>query len=153
MSRRPRSPSIVEAWAKSTGDDDTYLFAHVNCTPVTGNIHALREKTGINFSGCNLWHTVAKAPKNEHFNIWLNIITPYMPITSDGKEPDLEPFSDEITKAVGTAVRKARKPTPKFDSDALLPKRRPGRQSPEAEEAYREKVKTFCKLIRQTSEP
>jgi hypothetical protein len=43
-------------------------------------------------------------------DIWLNIITPFMPITSDGKEPDLEPFFDEIESAVGKAVRKAHRP-------------------------------------------
>ena len=72
-----------------------------------------------------------------------------MPITSDGKEPDLEPFINEIQTAVSKAVRKARKPTPEPDETSLLPKRRRGRQSPEAEDAYREKVKVFCKLILQ----
>jgi hypothetical protein len=33
-----------------------------------------------------------------------------MPITSDGKAPNLFPFFDEITNAVGKAVRKARRP-------------------------------------------
>src|SRR5262249_35650366 len=34
----------------------------------------------------------------------------YLPITSDGKEPDLEPFLDVITAVVQKAVRKAHRP-------------------------------------------
>ena len=72
-----------------------------------------------------------------------------MPITSDGKELNLWPFLNQLTAAVTKAVRKAHKPIPERDDSSLLPKRRRGRQSPEAEDAYREKVEAFCKLIRQ----
>ena len=68
------------------------LLACVNRTPVTGDIRAARDKRDIDLFGCGLRHTVAEAPKDKHFTIWLNITTPYMPITSDGKEPDLRPF-------------------------------------------------------------
>ncbi len=36
-----------------------------------------------------------------------------MPITSDGKEPNLQPFLDGISDAVAKAVRKARRPDAK----------------------------------------
>ena len=91
---------------------------------------------------------VTTAPKETNFGITLNIATPFMPITSDGKEPNLEPFFDEIQSAITKVLRKARRPEPDVDS-ALLPKRRRGRQSPESEAGYREKVEAFCKLIRQ----
>jgi hypothetical protein len=45
----------------------------------------------------------------------MNLTTPYMPITSDGKEPDLQPFFDEIRNAVAKAVRKARLPNAKAE--------------------------------------
>ena len=61
-------------------------------------------------------HTVAQAPKDKNFDIRLNITTPYMPITSDGKEPNLEPFLDAICDAVKKAVRKARRPNAKGTS-------------------------------------
>jgi hypothetical protein len=35
-------------------------------------------------------------------------MTPYIPITSDGKEPDLAPFVGAIIQAAGKAVRKER---------------------------------------------
>ena len=47
---------------------------------------AARDKREINLFGCGLRHTVAEAPKDKNFVIWLNITTPYMPITSDGKD-------------------------------------------------------------------
>src|SRR5258705_12532910 len=53
---------------------------------------------------------IATAPADAHFTIQLNIIAPFMPITSDGKEPDFEPFLDTIRMAVGKAVRKATLP-------------------------------------------
>jgi len=60
--------------------------------------------------GCGIAHVIAQAPKDEHFSIMLNIITPHVPITSDGKAPNLEIFFDDITGAISTAVRKARRP-------------------------------------------
>jgi hypothetical protein len=107
-------PFVVEAWAvelKGEHKHDTHLASvSVNRTPVTGNIRAAHNKRDINLFGSNLHHNVAQAPKSAEFSISLDIITPYMPITSDGKEPDLEPFLDEICRAVGNAVRKAHAP-------------------------------------------
>jgi hypothetical protein len=83
----------------------------VNRTPITGEIGAARDKRDIDVYGCGLHHTIAQAPKDEQFVIWLNVTTPYMPITSDGKEPDLEPFLKGIIAAVDKAVKKARRPS------------------------------------------
>jgi hypothetical protein len=103
-------PFSVEAWAGETNDDDTELMVCVNRTPITGDIEAARDKRDIDAFGCGLHHTIAQAPKDAQFSIRLNITTPYMPITSDGKAPDLLPFHNEITTAVGKAVRKAHRP-------------------------------------------
>jgi hypothetical protein len=111
-------PFVVEAWSSewswgSAGeaDDTTTLTVLVNRTPVTGEIKAARDKRDIDAFGCGLSNTIAQAPKEVDFNIWLNITTPYMPITSDGKEPNLMPFLQEICEAVGKAVKKARRPS------------------------------------------
>lgn len=124
------------------------FLACVNRTPVTGDIHAARDKREIDLFGCGLANTVAEAPKEKNFNIRLNITTPYMPITSDGKEPDLQPFLNAICDAVSKAVRKARRPE-NVPSDNLLPKRRRGRQSDDATIEYDEQVAHFCRLILQ----
>jgi hypothetical protein len=104
-------PFVVETWANNNREDsDTCLIAFINRTPVTGDIHAARNKRKINAFGCGLSHTIAQAPHEAHFDIVVNIISPYVPITSDGKEPDLEPFLDVIMVVVQKAVRKAHRP-------------------------------------------
>jgi hypothetical protein len=138
-------PFAVESWVKAR-DDETALQVCVNRTPITGEIRATRDNRDIDFFGCGLHHTIAKAAKDTQFNIWLNITVPYMPITSDGKAPDLIPFFDAICSVVGKAVYAARRPTPEHGS--LLPKRRRGRQSPEDDAAYHQQVAAFCALIR-----
>ena len=148
-----RIPFVVEVWAGAILDDDgggdTSLCACVNRTPVTGAIDAARDKRDIDVFGCGLHHTIAKAPAETQFTILLNITTPFMPITSDGKAPDLLPFLFEIRNATGKAVQKARRPTVEPDTAGLLPKRKKGRQSPEADRIYRRQVERFCALIRQ----
>jgi hypothetical protein len=108
-------PFVVEAWAEA---DAAYtdLTVCVNRTPTTGQIEAARDKRDIDAYGCGLSHTIAQAPKEAEFNIWLNITTPYMPITSDGKAPDLMPFYRSICEAVGKAVKKAHRPNARGSS-------------------------------------
>jgi Histidine kinase-, DNA gyrase B-, and HSP90-like ATPase len=103
-------PFVVEAWSAEIAGEKTTLLAHVNRTPITAAVNAARDKREINFFGCGLSDTVAEAPKDKHFTIRLNIVTPYMPITSDGKAPNLEPFLDQIETAVSKAVTKSRRP-------------------------------------------
>jgi hypothetical protein len=109
--RKPRAviPFVVEAWAW-VRPNKTAILACVNRTPITGEVHTRRDKRDIDLFGCGLHYTVAKAKKDVQFSIVINITTPYMPITSDGKAPDLEPFFDEIAKAVSKAVRQAYRP-------------------------------------------
>jgi hypothetical protein len=106
-------PYVAEAWAwecaRHSGNRTT-LSVCINRTPTSGQIGAARDNRDIDAYGCGLSDTIATAPKAEHFQIHLNITTPYMPITSDGKAPNLEPFLDVICSAAGTAVRKAHRP-------------------------------------------
>jgi hypothetical protein len=105
-------PFVIEAWATHVPSyAGTELTVCVNRTPVTGEIKAARDNRDIDFFGCGLSHTIAAAPKDAEFSIWLNITTPYMPITSDGKAPDLAPFLVAICEAVAKAVRKAHRPS------------------------------------------
>jgi hypothetical protein len=109
-------PFVVEVWAKEkTGDDETRVRACVNRTPVTGALGGARDKRDIDVYGCSLSHTIAKASSRVEFDIWINVTTPYMPITSDGKAPDLEPFLDEICAAASKVVRKSHTPTSSGD--------------------------------------
>lgn len=101
-------PFVLEAWAKENHRNE--ITVCVNRTPITGSVQIARNKREINAFGCGLCHHLAKAPANVQFDIRINITTPYMPITSDGKAPDLLPFFDEIKKAVGRVVRQAHRP-------------------------------------------
>src|SRR5262249_44089542 len=89
-------PYVVEVWANNTQKKTILRSYCVNRTPVTGSINAARDKRDICVFGCGLRRTIAQAPKDAHFDIQLNITTPYMPIMSDGKAPDLQPFVDAI---------------------------------------------------------
>jgi hypothetical protein len=102
-------PFVIEVWAEQAREKN-FVAASVNRTPVAGEMSLQRDKNEVNLFGCGLRHTVAKAPKELRFNVWLNITTPYMPITSDGKEPDLTPFLAVIAEAMTKAIRKVRRP-------------------------------------------
>jgi hypothetical protein len=106
-------PFVVETWAKECHANcrDTTLSVCINRTPITGSIHAARDKRDIDAFGCGLSHILAQAPIEAHFDIVVNIISPYVPITSDGKAPNLKPFLKVIADVTQKAVRKARRPT------------------------------------------
>jgi hypothetical protein len=146
---RAMIPFVVEAWARKS-DGDTTLTILINRTPATADAHAARDKRDIDAFGCGLAHTLATARPTDNFDIWLNVVAPYVPITSDGKEPNLRVFLDPIQSAVQRAVTKAR---PRVDEvSALLPKRRRGRQSAEEVEQHRLDRQRFCRLIAEISE-
>jgi hypothetical protein len=102
-------PFVVEAWAEPA--KKMWLNFCVNRTPIAGDIYARRDKRDIDIFGCGLANAVAQAPKDKVFTIWLNLTTPYMPITSDGKEPNLKPFLGGIASAIANAARKAHRPS------------------------------------------
>ena len=102
-------PYLIEAWAQPSRS--TEIVFCVNRTPVTGQISARRDKRDINFFGCGLRHTITTAPQDRSLKITVNLTTPYMPITSDGKEPNLLPFITGLADAVGKSVRKAHRPS------------------------------------------
>ena len=105
---RARIPFVVEAWAYP--HEKSAIVASVNRTPIAARLSMTRDKSDINVFGCGLRHRVATAPKGTNFAVWLNITTPYMPITSDGKDPDLLPFFKPIAGAIQKAIRKVRRP-------------------------------------------
>jgi hypothetical protein len=104
-------PFVVEMWAAKHEHPRTNLLACINRTPITGKIDVARNKRDIDAFGCGLEHIIAQAPVGLQFSIVMNLITPYVPITSDGKEPNLRPFLDVIQNAAGKVVRKAHRPT------------------------------------------
>lgn len=96
-------PFSVEILASKADDDSIHTF--VNGTPITEEIHVWRGKpTEFLVHGCGLNHSfpgVCKAP----VQLVLNVTIPYMPIKSDGKEPDFSRMHSEIHKAIQKATR------------------------------------------------
>jgi len=102
-------PFVVEAWARRA--DKMSAVVCINRTPVAARVSIERQgdnKSNCAIFGCNLEYVFKVGRGN--YEILVNVICPYMPITSDGKEPDLKPLWREIKsaveKAVGCAKRK-----------------------------------------------
>src|SRR5262249_17027977 len=113
-SAEPRAeiPFVVEAWARKGGH--LHLGMFVNRTPVTGEVDVYRRSDKkISLRGCGLSHFLPDLPTTGNYEITVNVLTPYCPITSDGKAPDFEPFVEAIADAVTKVLRKAQRAAPK----------------------------------------
>lgn len=105
-------PFIVEAWAdvRPSSSELADLTVAVNRTPITGEVQLYRRTKNWEIWGCNLYHEL-EFPRGS-YRIWINITSPFVPITTDGKEPDLEPFANAIAAAITKAARRARRELP-----------------------------------------
>src|SRR5690606_10965082 len=73
-------------------------------------VHRQRKKTTIGVFGCGLRHAVEIG--RQSLSLLGNLTTPYMPITSDGKAPDLSRIEADFVEALATAARRARRASP-----------------------------------------
>jgi hypothetical protein len=116
-------PVVVEAWASARrnahGDRCAML---VNRTPITGTVSLSRWQRELTLHGCGLATTIEAAPGRTGIDLRVNIITPYMPITSDGKAPNLSCCSRVIREVAGKAVRRALRAEPPEPKDKLSQK-------------------------------
>jgi hypothetical protein len=92
---------------KNPKDDDT-ITTLVNGTPITGSmVLERRNKSEIALFGCGLHHRFKNFPKIP-VSMVMNVTIPYMPITTDGKEPDLNRFNGAIQEGIGRAGKSLR---------------------------------------------
>jgi hypothetical protein len=105
-------PFTVEAWCRRPTDARDAVTMLVNRTPVASDvtIERLKEKTNVGVFGCNLAHKFAVGRKP--VDLVLNVQIPYMPITSNGKEPDLKHFIKEIAAAIEKAAARCQRLAP-----------------------------------------
>lgn len=100
-------PYVLEAWAMPSRTDS--LQVNINRTPTTAAVSVARqpEKTKLGVFGCGLEDpfTVGRAP----VAVVVNATTPHMPITTDGKAPDLQTMVNELTTVIEKAARAARR--------------------------------------------
>jgi hypothetical protein len=109
-------PVVVEAWA-SPADAPAIAF-YVNRTPITAEIHASRcmsDNSAYGVVGCGLSsehrNTACpiKAGRGREYSFVVNVTTPYMPITTDGKAPNLSVIEGTIREAIEKAIRRAKR--------------------------------------------
>ncbi|MFC7461040.1 hypothetical protein [Hydrogenophaga defluvii] len=102
-------PYSIDAYVAHGEDDegDTCSF-FVNRTPITGQMSVQRQKSHeLGIIGCGLRHLVDVGRKP--ISLICNITTPYMPITTDGKEPDLHRYLQPLYLAITKAAKKAKR--------------------------------------------
>jgi hypothetical protein len=100
-------PYVVEAWAqRMTGKDaDDEWRPFVNGTPVAAEVSIRRDKpTEVAVFGCGLSHGFSVAKPKSLF--CLNVISPHVPITNDGKSPDFRRYFTDVSKCLTGAARK-----------------------------------------------
>ena len=110
---RATIPFVVEAWASAERDSyGNTCSLLVNRTPITGTVSLSRWQRDLTLNGCGLMSTLRAAPGRSGIDLRINVITPYMPITSDGKAPNLSCCSEVIREVAGKAVRRALRAEP-----------------------------------------
>jgi hypothetical protein len=145
-------PLVIEAWAKPS--EKPSIDVCVNRTPITADVCLQRDAENpaeyILF-GCNLGYAF-RAKRGRHFALLVNVQTMYMPITTDGKEPDLNEFWYPIKEALEKAIRTAGgKAAAKDDTptDRLLPSLPKGRPSEQQREQYAADLKRFADRLQE----
>ena len=107
-------PFVIEAW--TAFGERAEIHVHVNRTPITGDVAATHSKTNLLLSGCNLSKEGYAHPIDigrRPVRVILSIITPYMPITTNGKSPDLGYLRSGITDVIEKSIKKAKRNAPK----------------------------------------
>jgi hypothetical protein len=152
-------PYTIEAWCRRPDDGGEFdgLQLLVNRTPTVGAKQFYRGRTrkaDATISGCNLGDgyglQVTVGQKAVHLTI--NVQVPYMPITSNGKEPDLALFADDILTAVESAARKCQRadPAPEVEVHGFLPSPLPkGRPSEEARAKQAAEMERFAARLQE----
>lgn len=94
-------PYVIEAWASAAGDEKESCTLFVNRTPLANSFGYI-DSEAFNFLGNGIFFNVVKKPKSP-IKLLINILTPYIPIMSGAKEPNLA----SMEKSIKTAVEKA----------------------------------------------
>jgi len=102
-------PYVIEAWTRL--DEQAEIYIHVNRTPITGEVRIYHSKTELQLFGCGLRHEFDVGRRS--LQVWLSIITPFMPITTDGKSPDLTYLLGGIVRTIKKSISRAKRNAPK----------------------------------------
>ncbi|EAY31281.1 hypothetical protein [Microscilla marina] len=101
-------PVVIEAYARlNEASDKTRFF--VNRTPIIGDVDVIFNSRRLIVYGCGLNSNIDNHRLKAPPEIWLNITTPYMPIVSNGKEPDLSVLEEAIVQTIEKTVHQLRR--------------------------------------------
>lgn len=112
-------PYSIEVYATVNDHGTDSIMLMVNRTPVTGDLKISRIKpaTDVGIFGCGLSHRFTVGRKS--MDIHVNIQTPFVKITTDGKEPALDSYLSPLADALKKSCAKARRIAAK-DSDGKI---------------------------------
>lgn len=102
-------PYVIEVWVDAPYKDN-YALIFVNRTLVTGS--GCHFAPAGNKAERELWGMgIDEVVKTGREPLWVgvNVQTPYMPVTSDGKQPDLSALGPAIAAAIAKAVKQAKR--------------------------------------------
>ncbi|WP_059051408.1 ATP-binding protein [Paenibacillus senegalimassiliensis] len=97
-------PFVAKAWVEYHDDDNqdsrSYMWNYVNSTVAATDVRISYSRKQVTIWSGGLYIEMKKSrPGIYRFNL----ITPYMPITSDGKAPDFRPMSEVLEKVMLSA--------------------------------------------------
>jgi hypothetical protein len=103
-------PYIVECWAycwkpETRGQGRANARLLLNRTPSAALLRAQSYSDHLHLTGCGLDRTIKG--KTGEYSIIISVITPYVRLAGDGKEPALASFGEGIDAAVEKACRAA----------------------------------------------
>src|SRR5262249_7625779 len=93
-----RIPIIIEVWADPVDDDDEFFHVYINRTRIAVRTAAWVRKDGnsrtLHLQGCSMRTSVKIGRRS--FWVAVNVETPYVQLTNDGKTPDLGGLSNLV---------------------------------------------------------
>lgn len=108
-----RIPCVIEVWAtklEKTSSPSARIY--INRTPITAKVGSWmrggkKGEQAVTGCGLNHWFSTGRNP----MELRICVTAPYMPITTDGKEPNLAPIFSEVNAAIEAAAGKAKRAT------------------------------------------
>ncbi|MEO1652567.1 MAG: hypothetical protein AAFU64_03390 [Bacteroidota bacterium] len=100
-------PYVMEVFAATDTEGKSRFF--VNKTPITGEVVINYYQKRISVYGCGLSLSLEVAKLSPAPYFWVNIICPYMPIVSNGKEPDLSFFEESLQDLLRKTINQLKK--------------------------------------------
>lgn len=104
---QPEIPFLAEAWVEFDGIVPT-IAGNINRTPIVARLGTAHHANDQQVWGAGLQECVVRTGRYPA-QVTFNITSPFVPITSDGKTPDLSHFSAILVEAIAKASRKAKK--------------------------------------------